>query len=214
MGKNVKKLDEQKKQLYDPALISNFLYDHFLAFCLFHFCVFLLAVIPAISFAVQFSKHADYSICFTPDRDCANEITKTILQAKHQILVQAYSFTDISIAKALVTVKKRGVEVKIILDKSQLKSKYTPINFLRKNGIKILIDSKPAIAHNKIIVIDRHIVLTGSYNFTHSAARYNAENLVIIKDEDFAQAYVKNWYTRERESTTIRKIMKKQYIKN
>jgi phosphatidylserine/phosphatidylglycerophosphate/cardiolipin synthase-like enzyme len=50
-----------------------------------------------------------------------------------------------------------------------------------------------AIAHNKVMVIDRETVITGSFNFTRAAEEKNAENLLIIKSNDLARAYIDNW---------------------
>ena len=113
--------------------------------------------------------------------------------AKSAVLVQAYSFTSAPIAKALVDAHKRGVDVQVILDKSQRTAKYSSATFLRNMGIPTFIDDKHAIAHNKVMVIDGHIVITGSFNFTKAAEESNAENLLVIDDADLAQKYAANW---------------------
>lgn len=160
--------------------------------------VILAFGIQSLSFGKYFFYGATYDVCFTPGENCAVKIIQAINQAKKQILVQAYVFSDFSIARALVAAKKRGVVVRIILDKSQLKGKYTLINFFKKHKINLVIDYVPGIAHNKIIIIDNNTVITGSYNYTYSAARRNAENLLIIRDTEFAREYINNWYKRER----------------
>jgi len=68
------------------------------------------------------------------------------------ILVQAYSFTSIPIAKALVDAHKRGVDVRVILDKSQRGEKYSSADFVLHAGIPTFIDAKHQIAHNKIMI--------------------------------------------------------------
>ncbi len=93
--------------------------------------------------------------------------------------------------------KKKGVIVKVILDKSQRKNKYSLIHYLVSAGIQVWIDAKPAIAHNKILIIDGAEVITGSFNFTDSAQNRNAENLVFITDDKLAQEYTKYWKKRE-----------------
>ena len=60
-------------------------------------------------------------VCFMSGQNCTQLIVNIINAARKQILVQAYSFTSMPIAKALVDAKRRGVDVKIILDKSQIK---------------------------------------------------------------------------------------------
>jgi phosphatidylserine/phosphatidylglycerophosphate/cardiolipin synthase-like enzyme len=52
--------------------------------------------------------------------------------------------------------------------------------FLSKCGVSTYIDDKHAIAHNKIMIIDRGTVITASFNFTKAAEERNAENLLII----------------------------------
>ena len=94
--------------------------------------------------------------------------------------MQAYSFTSAPIAKALVDAHKRGVTVLAMLDKSNETEKYSADTFLVNAGIQTLIDDQHAIAHNKVMVIDRATVITGSFNFTKAAEEKNAKNLLVI----------------------------------
>ena len=96
-------------------------------------------------------------------------------------------------AKALIEAHKRGVKVQAILDKSQKTQKYSSASFLIHSGIPTFIDDKHAIAHNKIIIIDREVVITGSINFTKAAEEQNAENLLIIRSKELAKPYLENW---------------------
>jgi phosphatidylserine/phosphatidylglycerophosphate/cardiolipin synthase-like enzyme len=56
-----------------------------------------------------------------------------------------------------------------------------------------MIDAQHAISHNKVIVIDGELVITGSFNFTKAAQEKNAENLLIIRDQALAAQYIENW---------------------
>jgi len=114
--------------------------------------------------------------------------------------VQAYSFTSAPIAKALLDAHKRGVQVQVILDKSQRTEKYSSADFLANQGVSTMIDANHAIAHNKVIVIDGETVLTGSFNFTKAAQENNAENLLIIRDPALAVQYAQNWDTHRQHS--------------
>ena len=117
-----------------------------------------------------------------------------IASARSEILIQAYSFTSAPIAKALIEAHKRGVKVAAILDKSQRTAKYTSATFLANMRIPTYIDAKHAIAHNKVIVIDGAVTITGSFNFTKAAEEKNAENLLIIRSREIAKAYRENWH--------------------
>lgn len=87
-------------------------------------------------------------VCFSPGGGCTAGIVKEINTAKHQILIQAYSFTSSPIAAALVAAHKRGITVEVILDKSQKKDSYTAATFLNNAHIQTYIDYNHAIAHN------------------------------------------------------------------
>lgn len=159
-----------------------------------------LALLQTLALATTFIEGATYMVCFTPGKNCTNEIVKTLQQAKKVVRVQAYSFTSAPIAKALVEAKRRGIDVKVILDKSQQKARYSSATFLYNQGIPVWIDYKPAIAHNKVMVIDNQFVITGSFNFTKAAQTKNAENVLIINDHRLAKAYTDNWANRLQQS--------------
>ena len=91
-------------------------------------------------------------------------------------------------------------KIEAILDKSQRKEKYTSATFLANSGIPTYIDDKHAIAHNKIIIVDRTTVITGSFNFTKAAEEKNAENLLIITSADMAKPYLENWMEHKEHS--------------
>jgi phosphatidylserine/phosphatidylglycerophosphate/cardiolipin synthase-like enzyme len=130
---------------------------------------------------------------FTPRGSCTEAVVSTISQAKTEILVQAYSFTSAPIAKALVDAHKRGVQVQIILDRSQRKEKHSPSDVTAHAGIPTYIDESHAIARNKVMVIDKAVVITGSFNFTKAAEQNNAETLLVIRSKDLAKVYIENW---------------------
>ena len=136
-------------------------------------------------------------VFFSPKGGCTEAVVSELSKAKKTVLVQAYSFTSAPIAKALVDAHKRGVKVLVILDKSQRTERYSSATFLLNEGITPLIDAKHAIAHNKVMVIDGEVVLTGSFNFTKAAEQSNAENLLVIRDAALASKYDKNWHEHE-----------------
>ena len=127
--------------------------------------------------------------CFTPGGNCTEAIVHALGEAKRTVLVQAYSFTSAPIAKALLDAHKRGVQVQVILDKSQRTEKYSSADFLANQGVPTMIDANHAISHNKVMIIDGETVITGSLNFTKAAQYKNAENLLIIRDPALAAQY-------------------------
>ncbi len=127
----------------------------------------LREVATTISGGADF-RGAIVSTCFTPAQTCVGDIISQINAARTEIRVQAYGFTSPLILSALATARARGVDVAVILDKSASGSGAgaSGATYALHAGIPVSIDFRPAIAHNKVMIIDRHIVITGSYNLT------------------------------------------------
>jgi phosphatidylserine/phosphatidylglycerophosphate/cardiolipin synthase-like enzyme len=146
-------------------------------------------------------NHVQATVAFSPDGGGERIIVDAIDQAQSSVLVQAYGFTDKNILRSLANAKKRGVDVKIILDKSNDTAKYSGATYVVNAGIPVWIDDRVAIAHNKVMIIDNSTVITGSFNFTTSAQKRNAENVLVLRDAPkLAAVYVKDWDWRLDES--------------
>ena len=137
-----------------------------------------------------------WKACFTPMQGCRQHIMAAISQARNTILVQAYSFTAKPIAYALIAAHRQGIKVSVILDHSNLNDQRSMLNLLISNGVPVYIDDSVSISHNKVVIVDEEIVVTGSYNFTNSAEFRNAENLLVIHDKKLASAYTSAWQHR------------------
>ena len=154
----------------------------FLCVCLFAFAS------PAFALEVNVA-----ALCFSPNGGCTNVVVKEIGRARWQIRVMAYDFTSWPIAGALARAKKRGVDVQIVFDSQNAGSLYSRVNFLRKSGIPIYIDTRVQLMHDKVMIMDGRTVITGSFNWTRAAEAYNAENLLVIRSRKLAGFYLKNW---------------------
>jgi phosphatidylserine/phosphatidylglycerophosphate/cardiolipin synthase-like enzyme len=153
-------------------------------------------------------------VFFSPKGGATDAVVNALDQATNSVLVQAYSFTSAPIAKALVEAHRRGVKVQVILDHSQRTEKYSEADFLKNSGIPTLIDAQHAIAHNKIMILDDAIVLTGSFNFTKAAEEHNAENLLVINDPVLAKQYIENWHAHEQHSEAYEREPKPAALKS
>jgi phosphatidylserine/phosphatidylglycerophosphate/cardiolipin synthase-like enzyme len=142
------------------------------------------------------SPNLTCKVCFTPRQACLPMILEEIDKAATSIHMQAYSFTSKPIADALIRAHERGVTVVVIADKSQRKEKHTQIHNVKRAGVMVYIDTKPAISHSKIITFDRKSVLTGSYNFSNAAENRNAENVVLLVSPELANMYEDNFASR------------------
>ncbi|HXX80625.1 MAG TPA: phospholipase D-like domain-containing protein, partial [Thermodesulfovibrionales bacterium] len=88
--------------------------------------------------------------------------------------------------------------------KSNKSRNYNAGDFMAHAGIPTYIDSAHVMAHNKIIVIDNEVVITGSFNFTRAAEEHNAENLLIIRSKELAKDYSENWQKHRGHSEVYR----------
>lgn len=160
--------------------------------------VFLcLSVLATVSWWQSVNAQAEpaeiLGIYFTPPIGGASGIVKQIDASKKSIKVMAYGFTSINLAEALVRAKKRGVDVALIQDEKSSQNNREALQKLLDAAIEMRSDGKHAIQHNKVMVIDQDVVITGSYNFTNSAETRNAENIMIVKSEYAARRYLDNW---------------------
>jgi phosphatidylserine/phosphatidylglycerophosphate/cardiolipin synthase-like enzyme len=135
---------------------------------------------------------SEVTVCFTPGGHCTEAIVKVLGEARGSRLVQAHSFTSAPIAKVLLEAHKRGVQVQVILDKSQRTKKYSSADFLAIQGVPTMIDAEHAIALNKIIIIDGETIITGRFNFTKAAQEKHAENVLLLRDPALAAQYTTN----------------------
>ncbi|MEI9478805.1 MAG: phospholipase D family protein [Deltaproteobacteria bacterium] len=164
-----------------------------------------LPILLAVLLCSPTSLHArpsstEEEVFFSPNGGCTKAIVDNLNWAERYIRVQAYSFTSKPIADALIAAHKRGVDVKVLLDKSQLHGKGSKLDLLVQAGVPVMIDKKHAIAHNKVMIIDGVTVLTGSFNFTNAAEDKNAENLFVIRDKVVAKKYRNNWNSHSKHS--------------
>ncbi|KAF1041745.1 MAG: Phospholipase D [Herbaspirillum frisingense] len=136
---------------------------------------------------------------FAPWDDIESLIVGQLDSAHRQVLVQAYLLTSRPITDALVAARKRGVDVRVLMDGGQLDKNSTErLRQLRAAGIPVWLETDYRNAHNKVIVIDATLasatVITGSFNFTWSAQHKNAENILVLgKNPSLAARYAANW---------------------
>jgi phosphatidylserine/phosphatidylglycerophosphate/cardiolipin synthase-like enzyme len=156
--------------------------------------------LPRVAIAAEMVVHA----CFSPQGKCSSYILREIEAAKQELLVAVYAFTSDDLALALGEAKKRGVAVQVIVDREfDRNNSNSKTKFLEERKIPVRrvagVVTKPGdkdngLMHQKFAVVDRRVVFTGSYNWTHSAESRNDENLLMFRDAGpLAEEYRKNF---------------------
>jgi phospholipase D len=143
--------------------------------------------------------------CFTPGENCETFIISAIGKAQNEILVQSYAFTSQPIADALLSAKNRGARVSILYDRKAAKDHRSQIPKLQDLGITTLADQVKGISHNKVMVIDKSTVISGSYNWTNAARDRNSENVFIVHNPELAQLYATQWHKLSKREVSLPK---------
>jgi len=134
---------------------------------------------------------------FSPKGGCQEAIVGQIDNAQKTIDIAMYYLTSREIAQALVRAKDRGVQIRILLDKSQETQKYSKSRYLIKRGFAVKYHTGYGLMHNKYAVIDNAVLITGSFNWTPTADQKNEENLIVITDpgvvKKFAERFEYLW---------------------
>ena len=136
-------------------------------------------------------------VYFSPSGGARDAILVEVAKAESEIVVMAYGFTSDEIIDALADRNDSGVKLYLVLDKT---NKNNPkLEKIRKWGAQIHIDTKHAIMHDKVIIIDGQSVITGSYNFSQNAERRNSENMLVIRSKELAEKYQAHFWERFKE---------------
>ncbi|NPA80576.1 MAG: phospholipase [Thermotogae bacterium] len=130
---------------------------------------------------------------FAPEDSIARRIVQLIRDAKRSVRFAAFSFTDDDIGKAIADAHRRGLKVVGVIEARSVRNKGSEYRRLRRAGVEVYKDGNPYIMHNKYIIIDDSIVITGSYNFSTSARKRNDENVVIFFTPSIAERYIDNF---------------------
>ena len=109
--------------------------------------------------------------------------------AKKYIYIPTFLITEQNITNALISAKKRGVEIKVIVDATNAQNTYSKHKILRQHGIKVKTENYAGKLHSKTILIDDKYSIIGSMNFSKSGNNKNDENLIVIENTKITQFY-------------------------
>ncbi len=135
--------------------------------------------------------------CFTPQHDGAARIVRLFGEARASVDVCVFTITDDRISSAMIAAHRRGVRLRIITDNEKRLDPGSDISRLRQAGIAVREDHTEFHMHHKFALIDQRTLLTGSYNWTRSAALHNEENFILTGDArlvcEFSRVFEELW---------------------
>ncbi|ALX97495.1 endonuclease (plasmid) [Serratia fonticola] len=129
------------------------------------------------------ASKAQITTGFSPGGSAVTNVLRAINSARETIDVAAYSFTSKEVAMALNDASLRGIKVRVVADAKDNGGRYSAVTWLQHKGIPVRLNDRYAIQHNKFLVVDGVTTQTGSFNYTSSAVKRNAENTIVIRNE-------------------------------
>jgi mitochondrial cardiolipin hydrolase len=130
---------------------------------------------------------------FSPGEACRSAIINQINTAIKQLRICVFTISDDLISDSIITAHQKGVSVQIITDNDKLHDEGSDIGQLVDRGITVKIDNTPNHMHHKFMVVDERTLITGSYNWTRSAARYNHENILLTRELGVVRSFLKEF---------------------
>ncbi|MEQ1586670.1 MAG: phospholipase D-like domain-containing protein [Cyclobacteriaceae bacterium] len=130
---------------------------------------------------------------FSPGEECRNVIISQIKSAVKHLQICVFTISDDVITDAILTSHKRGTDIKIITDNDKSLDEGSDIEQIARQGIVVKMDRTPNHMHHKFMVVDGKTLITGSYNWTRSAARFNHENILLTREGGVVKSFLKEF---------------------
>ncbi len=139
-----------------------------------------------------------FDVGFSPEGTAQQRVIRLLAEAQTSIRLMGYSFTSPDVVRALMAARRRGVDVRVVVDEKGNRSKASQaaMNLVVNAGIPLRTHDRYPILHDKMIVTDGQNLQVGSFNFTRRA-RANSENVLVVRDVPaLAQIYLAHWQSR------------------
>lgn len=136
---------------------------------------------------------------FAPDHNPELIIVNGILKSRTSVHFAIFTFAgSTTIDDALLRLCEQDIPVKGILDRTQSSHDYSPHPRLAAAGAELRRHRVPTLhsfgrrgkLHHKSMVLERNVVVTGSFNYTDKANRFNDENVFFIHSPEIAEYFI------------------------
>ena len=140
---------------------------------------------------MKYMPNSEYNaeVYFSPGKDCQEQIIRNIQKARSEIRICVFTISDNDIVDELIECSNRGVEITIITDNDKMMDMGSDIQKMADVGIKTYIDTTSNHMHHKFAIFDNKVLISGSYNWTRSAYKYNHENITVQDDVYLVQQF-------------------------
>lgn len=162
------------------------------------FAVFLAGIIVGYLLSRK-KKNPRFYPFFSKNTVIYEKLIGVIEMADKTINIAMYQLTDRRLVNKLKSRATDGVKIRILLHKNPKNEKKLKKykRFLEKNAkgnIKVRLRGGKAeggLFHHKFMIVDKKVVVLGSYNWSYRANKKNKEDLLIIFDDNLAGEYTR-----------------------
>lgn len=130
---------------------------------------------------------------FSPGEACRERIRGLLDAARKTADICVFTITDDRISERIAAAHQRGVAVRIITDDDKSLDEGSDAMALERHGVAVRVDHSEHHMHHKYAVFDGQVLVTGSYNWTRSAALYNRENMVVTREARLVEIFQRDF---------------------
>jgi len=139
--------------------------------------------------ALTTTKNVELAAYFTPGDGPKKAALAELGRANKVVYVAMHEISDAELINALVSACKRGVAVSVLADADTASSCQGVCEKLAEGGVDVRLASAPGGMNNAFAVIDRSVLLVGSYNWTEGACEERCENMLLVRNSAVATHY-------------------------
>ena len=144
-------------------------------------------------YPVSATQESEAQAFFSPGEHCWRQINHRLSSTQTSVDLCVFTITDNRIARVIEETHRRGVKIRIISDNDKAHDEGSDIIDLARTGIAVKVDVTPYHMHHKYAIFDNKVLITGSYNWTRSAAEYNEENIIDSQDPKLIAPFAKHF---------------------
>ena len=117
-----------------------------------------------------------------------------IRTCKYSLDICIFTMTNDKLFEAVEECWNANIDVRIITDDECVKQKGSDVYKLASIGVPVKTDSNAQYhMHHKFVVVDKRVLITGSFNWTVQAVKNNNENVIMIQNKELVDKYVQEF---------------------
>ena len=131
---------------------------------------------------------------FFPGESHENKVVNMIRTCKYSLDICIFTMTNDKLFEAVEECWNANIDVRIITDDECVKQKGSDVYKLASIGVPVKTDSNAQYhMHHKFVVVDKRVLITGSFNWTVQAVKNNNENVIMIQNKELVDKYVQEF---------------------